>query len=63
MEKLTLKQARLFREKSQDFMAELLGIHVQTYRKLEEHPDEVTIKQAKLIADALGFDYDVIFFN
>lgn len=63
METLTLKQARLIREKSQDYMADLLGIHVQTYRKLEENPEEVTIKQAKLISVALGFSYDMIFFT
>ena len=40
---LSLKQIRLVREKTQDEMAEKLGVHVQTYRKLEENPDEVTM--------------------
>ena len=30
METITLKQARLLREKTQDELANLLGIHVQT---------------------------------
>lgn len=47
MEDISLKQARLLREKTQDYMAELLGIHVQTYRKLEQNPDNVTVGQAK----------------
>lgn len=63
MESITLKQARLLREKTQEYMANLLGIHVQTYRKLEENPDEVTIGQAKLLSKDLGFSYDVIFFD
>lgn len=44
---ITLKQARLIKEKRQKDLAKLLGIHVQTYRKLEQHPEELTIKQAK----------------
>lgn len=58
---LSLKQIRLVREKTQDEMAEKLGVHVQTYRKLEENPDEVTIKQAKIISEFLGVSYDDIF--
>lgn len=63
MESITLKQARLLREKTQEHMANLLEIHVQTYRKLEENPDEVTIGQAKLLSEDLGFSYDTIFFD
>lgn len=59
---LSLKQMRLIKAKTQDEMAEKLGVHVQTYRKLEENPDEVTIKQAKIIADFLDVPYDDIFF-
>ena len=51
---LSLKQMRLIKGKTQDEMAELLNIHVQTYRKLEENPDEATIKQAKKISEFLG---------
>lgn len=61
MEDISLKQARLLREKTQDYMAELLGIHVQTYRKLEQNPDKVTVGQAKVISKNLGFPYDTIF--
>lgn len=58
---LSLKQMRLIKGKTQDEMAELLNIHVQTYRKLEENPDEATIKQAKKISEFLGVSYDDIF--
>ena len=60
---LSLKQIRLVKEKTQDDMAKLLNIHVQTYRKLEENPECITIKQAKEIADYLGVPYDDIFFS
>lgn len=58
---LSLKQLRLVRGKTQDDMAKLLNIHVQTYRKLEENPDEITIKQAKIISGFLEVSYDDIF--
>ena len=60
---LTLKQARLVKEKSQHELADMLEIHVQTYRKLEEKPDLVTIGQAKKLAYFLGVSYDEIFFD
>lgn len=59
---LTMKQARLLKEKSQHEMADLLEVHVQTYRKLEENPDLTTIGQAKKISKYLGVSYDDIFF-
>jgi DNA-binding XRE family transcriptional regulator len=62
MDSLTLKQCRVLREKTQEDMAKLLNVHVQTYRKIEDNPDIVTIAQAKAICEYLDFDYDVIFF-
>ena len=59
---LNLRQARRLKEKAQDEMADLLNIHVQPYRKIEENPDNTTIGQAKKIADFLGIPYDDIFF-
>ena len=50
------------KDKTQDEMAALLNIHVQTYRKIEETPDIATIEQAKKIAEYLGVSYDEIFF-
>ncbi|WP_147539223.1 helix-turn-helix transcriptional regulator [Anaerotruncus rubiinfantis] len=60
---LTLKQARLIRELTQEQVAELLGVHVQTYRKIEQDPDEATVKQAKTLSDKLNVDYNEIFFG
>lgn len=62
MDSLTLKQCRILRDKTQEDMAELLNVHVQTYRKIEDNPGSATIDQAKAICDYLKFDYDVIFF-
>lgn len=62
MDSLTLKQCRVLREKTQEDMAKLLNVHVQTYRKIEDNPGSVTVDQAKAICEYLDFDYDVIFF-
>lgn len=59
---LSLKQHRLVKGKTQEEMAIMLGVHVQTYRKLEENPEEVSIKQAKMISKFLGVPYNDIFF-
>lgn len=60
--KLNLKQARRLKDKTQEEIAELLGIHVQTYRKIEETPSIATIEQAKKISEYLNVSYDEIFF-
>jgi DNA-binding XRE family transcriptional regulator len=62
MVNFTLKQARKYRGKTQEDMAALLNVHVQTYRKIEENPGSASIAQAKAICEYLNFDYSVIFF-
>lgn len=59
----TLKQARLLRGYTMKYMADRLDVHVQTYSKMEKHPDEVTIRDAKKICEILSMSYDRIFFN
>lgn len=59
---LSLRQARRLKDKSQEELADVLEIHVQTYRKLEENPDSATVEQAKKISSFLGIPYDEIFF-
>lgn len=61
--KLTLKQARLLKGLTQKEVAKKLGVHVQTYSNMEKNPDDVTIGEAKLISEILGFSYDFIFFS
>ena len=60
---LNLRQARRIRDKTQDEMAALLNVHVQTYRKIEENPDLATVEQAKKIAQYLNLPYNEIFFD
>ena len=61
--KLTLKQARLLSEKSQKNMAEAIGVHIQTYRKMEEKPESITVYQAKKISEILKLSVDELFLN
>lgn len=61
--RITLKQARLMKGFTQREIAKRLGVHVQTYSKMEKHPDSVTIGDAKRICEILGVSYDYIFFN
>lgn len=58
----SIRQIRRMREIRQQEMADFLGIHVQTYRKIEEHPETATVEQAKRIAEKLGVSYDDLFF-
>lgn len=61
--KLTLKQARMMREKTQQDMANFLGVHLNTYQKLEQNQELITIRQAKMISFFLELNVDDIFFN
>ncbi len=61
--RFTLKQARLLKGFTQREIASKLGVHVQTYSKMEKHPDEVTVREAKKLSDILEMSYDCIFFN
>ena len=38
--KFTVKQARTYRGKTQIEMAQLLGVHHETYRKMEREPEK-----------------------
>ena len=58
----SVKQARLLSEKSQGKIAEIMGICVQTYRKLEENPEKMTIEQARLFCAAVNRSMEEISF-
>lgn len=60
---LSLKQWRLIKELSQEKMAEKCGVHRNTYASWEEKPDNVSVKNAKIIAKALGESVNTIFFG
>ena len=62
MDKLTVKQLRLVKEQTQESCANALGVHVNTYRNLEEHPERFTIQQAVTLCKFLGANYDTVIF-
>lgn len=59
--KLTVKQARLFSGKTQREIAEILGVHVQTYMKWERKPDEMSVGTAKQFSRIVEQDFESIF--
>ena len=60
----TVRQARMMRELTQQQMADALEVHRTTYRKLEEHPEHITIAQAKEISRVTGVSInDLNFFD
>ena len=60
---ISVKAARINAHLNQAEIAEKMGMHVQTYRKIEEHPETATIKQAKQIAEITGYGLEDIFFD
>lgn len=60
---LTMKQWRLAKGISQEQMASECGVHRNTYAAWEENPEEVSVKNAKIIARVLGESIDSIFFT
>lgn len=44
---MSIRQIRRMREIRQQEMADYLGIHVQTYRKIEEHPGNCNSRTGK----------------
>lgn len=63
MNVVTVKQARTLAELTQEEMAEKMGIHVQTYRKIEKNPEVASIKQAEQISSITGLQFNQIFFG
>ena len=43
-------------------MAEKLGISRDTYRKIEQSPEDATVATAKKISEVVGIPIDQIFF-
>jgi DNA-binding XRE family transcriptional regulator len=59
----TVKQARLLCGKTQQEMADLMGIHRNTYQKIESDPESATIRHAKMICTITNLPIDSIFFG
>lgn len=60
---LTIKQARLLAEMTQQEVADRMGIHRHTYMKWEQNPDEMPIGRAKQFCEIVGVSIDEIFFG
>lgn len=59
---LTMKQARIGINATQQEIADKMGVHVQTYARMEKHPEDITIKQATLFASIVGVPVGDIYF-
>ena len=59
---ITMKQARVGAEMTQQQVADKLGVHVQTYQRMEQHPQDVTIRQGKEFSAIVGCSFEDIFF-
>ena len=60
---ITMKQARVGANLTQADVAAKMGVHTQTYMRLEKHSGDMKIKQAKKFAKIVGLNFDDIFFG
>ena len=60
---ITMKQARVGANMTQQQVADKLGVHVQTYQRMEQNPQDVTIKQGKIFSAIVGCNFEDIFFT
>lgn len=61
--RLTMKMARVGANLTQQEVADKMGIHVQTYAKMENDSDSVTIADAKLFSSIVNVGWTDIFFG
>lgn len=61
--RLTLRQWRLAREKTIAEMAEVCGVHPNTYAAWEDDPKVISIRNAEKICDFLGLSINDLFFR
>lgn len=60
---MTMKMARVGAGLTQQQVADKMGIHAQTYSKMENDSDGVTIREAKLFSEIVGVPWTEIFFG
>lgn len=61
--KLTLREWRRVREVTQEQLADVCNVHVNTYRAWEEKPSEIKLSAAQKIVEHLGITLDDIIFE
>lgn len=60
--RFSIKELRRAKEITQEEMASLCGVHLNTYRAWEDNPADIKLSKAVLIAERLGIELkDVIF--
>ena len=57
----TIRELRRAKEISQEEMANLCEVHVNTYRAWEDNPSEIKLSKAAVIAKRLGIGLEDIF--
>lgn len=60
---ITMKQARIGIDATQQEIADEMGIHVQTYARMEKHPEDMTIAQAKRFSEIVKRPISDIYFG
>ena len=63
MKKITMKQARIGINATQEDIAKKMGIHPQTYSKIERQPERATIEQGIDFCKIVGVSFEEIFFG
>lgn len=63
MAEITIAEARKQLGLTQEQVADQLGLTRQTYAKLEQNPEKLTIGQARQICSVLGRQYETLFFG
>lgn len=58
-----MKMARVGANLTMKEVAEKMGIHEQTYAKMEKNPEEISIKDSKIFAEIVGVPWADIFFQ
>lgn len=60
---ISVKMARVGANLTQQQLADEMGVHVQTYAKMENSPDTMTIQEAKLFSKIVNVPCTEIFFD
>lgn len=60
---MTVRQARMFRDLSQQQVADALNVNVDTYRRIERNPQKATIEMAIKFCSVVNMKMDDIFFG
>lgn len=63
MEVRTIKEIRLAKEISKESMANICGVHVNTYTNWEEHQEKIPVGKMLKICEVLNTDINQLVFS